>query len=311
VTSLARDSFLSGIRAFVAACDLQPVRAHDDVGLLLRRGMTVAAYNLLETFLDDRLLELATHVNGGSTQFLDLPERLQKRSISQTLAVAAVRLRRSALDIADLRAYSQSVGTSLSAVGSALALSPLMWAWTGSNLSSDDVSTMLKSFQVESPWNAALGLAGRLGFQTVDLNRDAIDLKEDLDALATERHKSAHVASHSITSLWLRAVPDRLSRIAVSVDVMASAGAHLLRVGDAAMLAGQSFDPASRLRFRFVRERSRDFAETLEGKTKAYRVSPDGDQLYAAARSRCADLEVAVRQGPASDVRNWSMPCVS
>lgn len=270
----------------------------------------MAAYNLLETFLDDRLKELAAHVNAGSSQFLDLPDRLQKRSISQTLSVATARLRRSAFEIADLRAYSLDIGTSLSAVGGALAISPFTWAWTGSNLSSEDLQALLSYFQVEKPWNSALTLAGRLGFSTVDANGDAISLKEDLDSLAAERHKSAHLATHPLTSLWLRAVPDRLMRIAVPVDAMASAGAHLLRVGNPAILAGKLWDPVTALRFRFVRERSRGFAEIIEGSTRAYRVSNDANQLYRAACSRCADLEIAVLQGLAYDVRGWSVPCV-
>jgi len=311
MVSPARENFLTGLNAFGAACDEPAVIAASEVGGFLRRGMTVAAFNLLETFLDDRLQELAHHVNGGATQFLDLPERLQKRSISQTLEVANARLRRGSYTVNELRAFSGTVGQSLSAVGSAMSVSPFTWLWSGSNVTADDLTTMLSFFQVDRPWDSVRHLAAELGFVTIDAEGDPLNLKDDLQALAAERHRSAHVASHAITSLWLRAVPDRILRLAIALDILVSSGAHLLRTGDSNVLAGKKWDPTERISIRFVRQRTRDFAEFVGSSKKAYRVSHDGDRLYADATGRCAQLEVAVRQSISREIVAWSIPAVS
>lgn len=310
MVSVARDNFMSGLNAFTVASGESAVIAGDEVGSFLRRGMTVAAFNLLETFLDDRMQELAAHINGGATQFLDLPERLQRRAILQTLDVANARLRRASYETKDLRNFSHSVGQSLVAVNSSLSLSPFTWLWTGSNVSVDELTKLLSFLQVDKPWEGALLIAGRLGYATVDVSGAGIDLKADLQELAENRHRSAHVASHPVTSLWLRAVPNRILRIAAAVDMMMSAGAHLLRVGDPGMLAGSKWDPASRLKLRFVRERVHDYGEYVEGAKRASRKSADGAQLFLDASVRCAEYEVLVRQDIASNVVNWSVPCV-
>lgn len=308
--STARLQFLAGVAAFSTACDDATVRAPDDVGGFLRRGMTVAAFNLLETFLDDRLGELAVHVNGGSSQFLDLPERLQKRAISQTLEVASARLRRNNFDIAELRDFSQGVGVNLTAMGTSIALSPYTWAWSGSNLGADDLSTMLSHFQIDKPWEAALDIAGRLGFPIVDASGLPLNLRSDFQALAAERHKAAHVASHPVTSLWLRAVPLRILRLATAMDIMASGGAHLLRLGDADMLAGVKWNPVTRVKIRYVRERAKDFAEFTEGRATATRRAADDIRLWSDAAGRCGALETLVRQGLGNEVTDWALPCV-
>ena len=306
----ARDNFLSGLNAFVSASAEESVTAANAVGGFLRRGMTVAAFNLLETFLDDRMQELAAHVNGGTTQFLDLPERLQRRAISQTLDVANTRLRRGALEINELRDFSRTVGGNLSAVANDLNLSAFTWLWTGSNVSAEELGRVFSYLQIESPWEAALGIGGKLGYATKDGDGADIDLKADLQELAADRHRSAHVASHPVTSLWLRAVPNRIMRIAVAVDIMSSASAHLIRTGDYEFLLGRKWHPKSRLKFRFVRQRSNDHGEYVGDAKRAFRKSTSGDQLYLAASSRCVDYEVLVRQDIAGNVLTWSIPCV-
>jgi len=310
MVSAARSEFISGLTAFAAACEESAVIAPNNVGRFLRRGMTVAAFNLLEAFLENRLGELAQHVNSGTTQFLDLPDRMQKRSISQTLEVANAKLRRGTYNLTELRTFSSNVGHSLDAVGSAMSLSPFTWLWSGSNVTADDLSSMLSYFQVKQPWDAVREFAGQLGFPTVDADGDNIDFKQDLQALAAERHKAAHLASHPITSLWLRSAPDRILRLAVTLDILVSMGAHMLRTGDSNILSGRKWEPLRYVSFRFVRERGKDYAEFVGASPRAHRVSPDGDRLFAEACGRCSVFEVAVRNGLAGNVNEWSIPTV-
>jgi hypothetical protein len=274
--------------------------------------MTVAAYNLLETYVDDRLSELASYVNTGHVQFIDLPERLQRRAIRNTLTVADARFGRGAIEMTELRATAASLGRSLGAVTTALELSGMTWAWKGSNMASADLSAALNSFHVQTPWESMLKVAARLRFATTDaITGLPVKLNEDLDSLALERHKCAHVASHGVTTIWLRAVPVRILRVAASFDVLASCAASKLRSGDAAYFGDVNWLTADRVRIRSVQERSRDFAEYVEGRSAAYRVDRDGNALFAAACGRSQDLEACARFDSAGQLINWTIPLVS
>jgi hypothetical protein len=308
--SAARESFGRGLDAFVTACDAAPVLGADEVGAFLRRGMTVAAFNIFENFVIDRLAELTVRVNSGATQFRDLPPAMQAKAIRTTISVAAAVLKRDRLELPDLRAFSGDLGGSLAAVDTALALSPFAWRWVGSNLSPNDVSSVLNFFQVKDGWRSLLLLAERLGFETKGPDGSPIDLKQDLESLVKERNKCAHVSTHPVTLLWLRAVPLRLLRIGVAIDVCVSLAAYKLMTADASFLAGHTWSPNDIVKFRVVQARRSDFAELLEGKSRAYRVSQDGRQLYIEASGRCGDNEVAVFQDAARQIRKWAVPCI-
>src|SRR3712207_3767774 len=103
MASPARGAFMQALTAFSAVADTAAVRAADDAGDLLRRGLTVSGFNLLETFIAGRLGEIAAYLNGGTVQFVDLPDSLQRRAIRNTLEIATSRARRIGSTLADLR----------------------------------------------------------------------------------------------------------------------------------------------------------------------------------------------------------------
>ena len=310
MTSLAREAFLSGLAAFQESLDEPRVLGKDDVGLFLRKGLTVAAYNLLETFVSSRLDELAGHVNGGVSQFLDLPEKLQRRAIVNSIQVGKSQISRAGIDLRELRTFSESLGKSLSAVNASLKISSLTWKWQGSNMGVDDYHAALRYFHVKNPWESVRLLAARLSFPTVDYLGDPIDQKQDLKELLMERHRSAHEPSTSVTALWLRTVPERILKYAVTFDLLASVAANLLRVGDSQMLSNEEYVDSKLISVRFVKARAKGFAEMLEGNTRASRVGDSLPTLLAAASTRCTQQQVLIEQSITGMTVTWSIPSV-
>jgi hypothetical protein len=301
VSSPARDSFLTALAAFRQSADEPAVRGSDTSADFLRRGLTVAGFNLLETFISQRLEECATFLNSGHVQFLDLPERLQRQAIINTIRVAAARLRRPEDDIAVLRTFSRDVGDSLAAVGTSLQLSSMTWLWEGSNMPPAHYHDTLKRFHVDRPWNTGADLAGRLGFVQPDL-------EDALRNLAAERHKCAHEPLYGVTSLWLRSIPNRILALAAVFDVLVSAAAVQLRSGDAAFIADDAWLTRTRIVLRFVRERATGAAEVLEGRSRARRVSKDADALFREAVGRASSGETVVRQDLHGQLVTWDTP---
>jgi hypothetical protein len=310
MASQARSAFIRGWNSCRSAVDQANVLASDDMGAFLRRGITVSAYNLLETFVAERLSELAAYVNGGHTQFLDLPERLQRQAITNTLNVANARLRWRRLSIVDLRSFSADVGGSLNAVGMTLKLSPMTWTWPGSNMGPNDFASALSFLHVDSAWLHVRKLAGRLGYPTTDPVGQPLDYEADLDSLAKERHSCAHIADHPVTAVWLRSVPDRVMRYAVTFDALASASASKLRAGDPAFLSDKKWMTDSRIALRFVRARPRDFAEIKEGGTRAFRTSTSFPNLWAEAATRCGPMEILAHSTLPGTLIDWCVPSV-
>lgn len=307
----SRTAFLAGVAALRGAVTEPAVLAADEVGKFLRRGATVASYNLLETFVLDRIDELAQRINSGQTQFLDLPDRLQRRAISHAIEVASRRLRRGEKpDLVTLRDYSSRLGASLSAVGTSLELSPLMWAWPGSNMAAQDLHSALRFFHVSSPFNSIRSVAGRLSFNVTDSSGQPLDFRDHLDALAKERHKCAHESTYGVTSVWIRTLPDWVLKFAVGFDCLASMGALAFRSGNAKALNDEDWIKPTSLKFRFVRARAGDFREIAEGKKKATATGADVEALYRGAHARCSMDEVLVEQTVALELVRWSIPSV-
>ncbi len=239
-------------------------------------------------------------MNQGPVQFLDLPEKLQRRAIVNSVRVANNRLRRAGIETVELRDFAKEMGLSLAAVERNLRLSSMVWMWEGSNMSVDQYRDILRLFQISDPWTKANLLAVRLGSTSADLETALADL-------IRERHKCAHEALYGVTAIWVRSLPARVLGLAAVFDILVSGSSVQLRDGNTAFLQDAGWMSDSRLALRFIRERPRGGAEVREGATKALRVSTDVDALFREAKSRCGPMEVLVRQSLAGELVTWAM----
>ncbi len=310
MSSDSREQFLIGLEAFRNATDVTEVRSSDRTGDFLRRGLVVASYNLLETFIADRMVEIASVVNAGSTQFLDLPESFQKRAIINTVAVANSQMRRGSSDLHELREHSREVGESLSAVGRSLSLSSRAWLWSGSNMAAEDYASILRLFHIGNPWKEVWSLAKRLSFRTEDYNGEPIDYFADLKTMARERHLCAHSASHGVTAIELRAIPSRILLFGSVFDLLVSCAAERLRDGDADFLSDNKMMDGSLVKLRFVRPRNRgnQYVEILEMQNRAKAVGTDMNSVVQVALRNCKKGEALVSQSQELDLLSWATP---
>ncbi|MFS0713426.1 hypothetical protein ABC195_06050 [Microbacterium sp. 2P01SA-2] len=300
MTSKAREALTRGIEGLRAASLSTEVRASDPAGEILRRGIAVSAFNLLETFVEGRLAEITAFVNQGALHFADLPDRVQKQATRNLLNVAASRARR--MQAPDVRLFVQSIGESLSAVSGAVNLSSLTWMWPGSNMGADDYAGILRAFHVDKPWPSVAALSSRIGLAPGDP-------QQDLESFIRERHRAAHDASHQVSSLWIPLAIDMVVKFAVSVDTYASVGAAALRRGDAAYMADANWT-ASVVGLRRVNQRATDWAEFKETGTRAVRRHSDRHVVTMHATNDCSDRDLLIVSDTAGQVIDWSVPAV-
>lgn len=272
----ARRSFLANLTFLRESLDSPLVSAAGAVGGFLRRGLTIVSYNLLEAFIVNRLDEIAEYVNSGVAHFGDLPEQLQRAASFDVLRFANSRVRRVGLDLASSLAFTTEVGASLAASSGPLRLSSLTWQWPGSNMAAEDVRRALRLFHVDSPWLSIEQFASRVGATMPDP-------KTTLTGLLRERNNSAHESSYQVSNLWVRAIPNQLLIIAMGIDISISVAAHELHIGKREFLDDENWMRPDRVKFRFVQERNKEWAETLEGNVRAAHVSTDKETLIKGA----------------------------
>lgn len=309
MTSTARQVFKGGLAAFEQATQETAVIANSSGGAILRRGLAVAIFSLLEEFLLSRLNEIAVVINQGHLHFSNLPSPMQNRAIKNVIEVANARLSRGGplLDTS----LAQSVGASLTAINGPVILSPLTWAWKGSNLNEQDYFGILKSFHLQNAPAEVQDLAGRLGFNVTSPTGTLLDARDQLKQFASERHAAAHDAQHPVSTLWLNGVLDLAIKYAVCFDAFVSTAAGAMKAGDTNFLNNPGWSKSANVSIRKIVERTKDWAEFREGATKAAHVSADRAGLTLAASSRCGPAELLVVSSKAGRILDWSVPKVS
>lgn len=298
----ARRAFVQNLTALRKSLDSPLVSSGDSVGSFLRRGLTIVSYNLLEAFIADRLAEIADYVNGGVVHFGDLPDRLQRAASFDVLRVANSRIQRGVLDLTSMLAFTASLGQSLAASSGPLKLSSLTWQWAGSNMTADDVHRAMRLFHVESPWGTIEELSKRMGVLIPDP-------KETLKGLLRERNRSAHESTYEVSNLWIRAVPHQLQVIGMGADIAMSVAAHQMHIGANDFLQNDNWMSSDRLKLRFVQERSKQWAETLEGSSRAAHVNADKETLIKTAiNSARGSQQVVVVKDRTLQLIDWIYP---
>lgn len=303
MTSNARAALTRGVEGLRSASLSQVVRASDPAGDILRRGVAISAYNLLETFIEGRLEELTDHINLTHLHFADLSDRLQQLATRNLLNVASARAKR--MPKQDVRAFVERLGQSLAAVHGGINLSSLTWVWTGSNMGADDYINILKALHVRETMQAVNDLAHRFGFTNV------IDPKAELHEFGQQRHRAAHNSAHQITNLWIPSAIDQLVKFSITFDAFASVGAGALRRGDSAFLADDNWTAGNLGVRRIVERPSGVWAEHTEaGTARAVKVDRDLHALTLAAAGRCSNRDILVVSDQSGQIIDWSIPAV-
>lgn len=312
MTSDARNQLITALRAVESACDEKCVKNKDAEGQILRKGLCVTSFNVLEGFVAQRWQELAKYANSGVTQFEDLPEGMRRKILERTLKVAAKRLSRIDKDDATLTSFMKDIGLSLSKTSGDLVLSDLAGQWEGSNLNQTDLTEILKMVHVGNPWESMREFTANFGFtSSTSASRLPLDLSQTFRDISQNRHNAAHDMNYNATLLQLRTLPSEIRRIAFGFDICASKAIQHLRNGnqeylsDANYIASTDFDE-----YWVIEESEGEFISYFQtaGATKY----DEGTQLrYAdslrSIQRRGRDHHPVIHLNSAGHVRNWSV----
>lgn len=307
--SRARREFLGRLAAFGQTIVSEPLsvkppieQAHNDSARLLRNGIAVVAFAALEDFIRRRTVEALRSLSVPLLRFSDLPERLRRASTVDAIASLTFQARLRNARGEDPVAYIQSVaGDVASTVTASFVLPELALGFSGSNLSVDDVSRILKSFNVDHPWDQIGQIAKRVGLGAPPSYKDAY-----ISAVRL-RNAAAHDGAFDAPLADLLTLERNALAIGIGFDALLSRAARLFRTADRAFLSAGPGALASRISMRYVdRLATGHWREWREGATRAVKRDRDDVRLFSQAIQRATPRwDVVVKRSGSAIPLDW------
>lgn len=194
--------------------------AHNARARMLRQGLAVLVFSTVETFIRERTGEVLQSFTNPALSFTDLSSALQQAT---TLgALEGVRFR---LKLQPAASKVQWLVTNLAPISGATmnvgALSNYSFGYAGSNIDEKNVTEILKSFGVDTPWNQITALTTRFGVAI-------LDARAEFEAIKERRHSSAHALTGQVTYVDLQNSVRSSLAICLAFDLLLSHSGRLL-----------------------------------------------------------------------------------
>ena len=255
---------------------------------VIRSGLAVQCFNILEDFLKARTSEALAKLNSSGVQFAWLPEQLQEAATVGTVKAIGVQVRRK--ERVDRVSYAQLYGAKIASTQTgAMELADIGFFHAGSNIDGEDLRQALAAFCVAEPWTQLTGMLSRVGIS-------GLPAKEVFTSLARRRHSAAHDPNTTVSeSDLLQSVVDATG-IALGYDLLLSRAATALSrlttptTGRRVLNIGHLSIP-----LRFIRSRGAVFGEIKENGKRSVALSADVQALLPGAKARAeANVEALI-----------------
>lgn len=171
--------------------DIAPLNdPHNTGSRILRHGLSVTAFALLERYLQHEFDALMDEIPKSKISFSSFSDELREMIVSH--AVAGLNTRAIFLEKSRRQAFFES---GIQKIGQFSAIPPVYTAYgfspRGSNVGHEDIKQAFRSFGVSDCW-------GRMSNLAKDLGLSRVNLQNDFQNLALTRHASAHNPSGNV-----------------------------------------------------------------------------------------------------------------
>lgn len=220
----AKDELLSRLEYLSAANNLPVLvdtgivqNTHNGVANLLRKGLGIVVFNILEDFIKKRSSEALSRLSASRIEFSKLPDTLQDASVLDALSSLLFRAKIEKKDGGDWRGIIQSESLKIHSTGKPVfELSEFSLASSGSNVTTGEVTQILSAFGVSGGWATLKTVSDTIGGGLPDLG-------QAYKNAASRRHSSAHEANFNYDYQWLASIKGEILAIAASLDIILEA----------------------------------------------------------------------------------------
>lgn len=184
---------------------------------VLRRGASITALVMLESFIRDRTEEILDSLQSWPANFSDLPNKFRIRATVEALKNIekyALMLKRQ--DIEYEKFIFEQVSKMARANPPYFSFSKFTAGDYTGNISTSSVDELLKSFQIKDFWGRSHSLASDIGIGVPDV-------KQVLNNIISNRHKSAHVSRFNPNSSDILELEQNIRLIAICIDASLTA----------------------------------------------------------------------------------------
>ncbi len=246
----AKDELFSRLEYLSAAKNLPELidvgvaqSTHNGVANLLRKGLGIVAFNILEDFIKKRASEALGRISGSRIDFFKLPLKLQDAAILDALSALVFRARLEKKDGGDWRGLVQAESLKIHSTGnSSFQLSDFSLASAGSNVSAEEVPAILAAFGISGGWTVLKKVSDSIGGGLPDLS-------QAYKNASSRRHSCAHEANFNYSFIWLEAIKSEILAIAASLDVVLEARCRQVESSLSINVQDHNIDAALNYRF--------------------------------------------------------------
>lgn len=274
---------------------------HNEKVRMLRNGMSIIGFTILEDFIKRRIGEVLKEISATSCNFNALPEKIKDAvtfSALKGINSRAESLKRNAEDyvtfIQDETAFISSTKHS------AYEFSEYSIGWDKSNLNANDISDILGIMNVEGGWQSIQALSSRI-------NSSILNPSQVFKNFAMNRHKSAHNIDANSLLTDLESFIDQSKIIAFCFDSLINKSLSYIKQNNLSFLSGTLKTIPKDLKIRYLIENNNIWKEyTNDSLTRAFRVSPNYDQILIEAKLRAeSNKEILLIKNQNNRIRDW------
>lgn len=230
--------------------------SHNGVANLLRKGIGIVAFNILEDFIKNRAYEALDFVSNSNVAFEKLPDSLQIASIAGALDALAFKAKLVKKTGGDWKLLVQDEAFKIhSTKMSPYALSQFSFFSANSNIGDSEVPDLLKAFGISGGWSQIKVVSDSIGGGLPDLS-------QAYKNAATRRHSAAHVASFRYEYQWLKEIKKEILVIAASLDLLLTGRCRQISSNLGKTLVEHNISDA--LKYRFLEKDGALYRETTE-----------------------------------------------
>ena len=273
---------------------------HNEKVRMLRNGMAIIAFTVLEDFIKTRIGEILKKVGTTPVGFASLPSKIKEAATVSALKGIQNRadtLKRNAEDY--LTFIQQETGYVSSTKNSIYELSQFSLGWDKSNISSDDVKNFLGIFGVKDGWGVIQQISSAISITLPSPG-------EIFKNAATRRHKAAHNAAADSLLTDLQEFVTQSKVIALGFDALLSRSLRFIDSNDSDFLNEVKNTQLSHLKFRFILERDGKWKEYTPASARAVKADASLAVVQAAALIRArTNNEVLVIKSANNKLIDW------
>lgn len=218
---------------------------HNGIANLLRKGLGIVAFNIIEDYIKNRAEEGLTFISSSGVLFSNLTDTLQKSATLGALKSltfnANILKKDPQFDITSLvqnetfKIYSTSIHP--------FTLSKYSLVYSNSNVLADEIPDMLRSFGIDNCWPRLKAISDSIGGGITDLSSSFKNASQ-------RRHNAAHNANFNYVHSWLTNIKSEILAIAASIDIAIAAKCRQISRIPTSNI--DAFDISGDLNYRFI-----------------------------------------------------------